>query len=187
MPIKKFKYYSKVVKNMSFAKNLVSYLKKLEKEGKLHVADVITYYRPTSISPDRIEELNDELSVAVKKEEELSDSVVFDAEKVGIWLDELKGLHPTLEGSLILMNINKNGKVKLDVDLLSTMEITRREKEAETIIKNYLEKRREVRKVLSNMIRNAGYENFEIHLPSKKEAELYLRLIKKSGEGRIIL
>ena len=168
---------------MSFAKNLVSYLKKLQKEGKLRIVNVVAYYKPTSINPDRIEELDDELSVAVEKEEELSDSVVFDAEKVGIWLNGLKGLHSALEGSLILINVDKNEGIELEVDLLGTTGLTGTRREAE-IIKNYLEKREEVREVLSNMIRDAGYTNFKLRLPSKKVAEQYLQIDEEMMKER---
>lgn len=165
---------------MSFAKNLISHLRKLEEEGRLQILSTVVSYKPVLVDPKKLEKLDHGLSITVGKEGELLDSIVFNAEKVHVDL-----IHPTLEDSILSVDIYRNKRVDVDINFLGAMGMdflrevglieTPREVES---TKGYLEKLRRIKEDLSNVIRDAGYREFEVHLPSEKTVRCYLQLVR---------
>jgi len=165
---------------VSFARDLVSYLSKLENEGKIKVEELSVNYELPSKIPEQarvwLEEDGGELVVDKANEKALLDTLQFQANKVYITFSPRKKLHPLLKDTLARIEVDNERKVDVfvdfcNVDLMTLEEYVKKESSEE-----------EIRNIFSNILSEAGYKEHKVSMTPKNIAKEILDLSKAKGE-----
>jgi len=170
---------------MSFAKGLISYLSKLKEEGKIKYADLQVYYelpfklpRKTQILCEGCENIDGEIALDSYKarEEMLLDTLPFQAKSIYTIFVPTKKLHPLLKESPIHVKINNERKVNVEVETSDdpkTLEEYAKREGAE----------KEVKDLISNILREAGYSEYRIRVPSREGAKILLEELRARAKS----